>query len=69
MEVKVALGVMFFPAFNDHPIRLKFSVLSNGGFAITPLLANTDILPDGHASVHGRILFALGTYPGTLGEY
>ena len=29
-------------------------------FTVAPLLANTDVLPDGHASVHGRILSALG---------
>jgi hypothetical protein len=37
--------------------------------AVAPLLSDTDVLPDGHTSIHGRILSALGTYPGVLGEY
>jgi hypothetical protein len=69
MEVEVALRVVLLFAFDNYPIGLDFSVFSNRGFAIAPLLADTDVLPDGHASVHGRVLSALGTYPEILGEY
>jgi hypothetical protein len=69
MELEVALRVVFLFALDNHPLGFDFSVFSNNGFAVAPLLADTDVLPDGHASVHGRILSALGTYPGILGEY
>jgi len=69
MDVKVPLGVMFFFATHNHPIWLNFSIFSDGGFAVAPLLADTNILPDRYAPVHGRILSALETYPGILGEY
>ena len=69
MEVEVAFLVVFFFAFDNHPIGFDFSVFSHIRFAVAPLLADTDVLPDGHASVHGRILSALATYPGLLGEY
>src|SRR5512133_3674976 len=68
MEVEVALGVMFFPAF-DNQLGFIFPFLPTHGLPIAPLLANTDILPHGHAPVHGRILSALETYPGILGKY
>lgn len=63
MEVEVALWVMFFLTLNNHPIGLYLSIFSNGGLAVAPVLADTDVLPDGHASVHGRILSALERIP------
>jgi len=69
VKVEVPFWMVLFLATHDHPIGFNFSVSSNGGFAITPLLTDANVLPDGHASVHGRILCALGTYPGVLGEY
>ncbi len=45
-------------AFHDHPISLDFSILCYGGFAVSPSsVLEPDVLPDGHASVHGRIPF------------
>jgi NAD(P)-dependent dehydrogenase (short-subunit alcohol dehydrogenase family) len=61
--------MMLFFTTHDHPIRFDFSVFSDSGLAAPPLLTDTHVFPDGHAAVHGRILSALETYPGILGEY
>jgi len=55
--------VLLFCAFDNHPIGLDFSVFSNSRFALTPLLPDTDLLPDGHASVPGGILSPLKPIP------
>jgi hypothetical protein len=69
VKIEVPFWMVLFLATHDYPIGFDFSVFSNGRFAVASLLSDTDVLPDGHASVHGRILSALGTYPGVLGEY
>ena len=70
MDVEVPLRMMFLLALDDHLVGFDFSILSSGGFAVSPASGlEADVFPHGHASVHGRILSALGTYPEILGEY
>jgi hypothetical protein len=70
MDVEVPLRMMFRVALDDHPIRSDLSVLREGGLAVSPASGlEADVFPNGHASVHGRILSALGTYPEILGKY
>jgi hypothetical protein len=55
-------------AAHDHPIEFDFPVVS-GRFSVAPLLADTNVLPDGHALVHRRILSARETDPEIPGKW
>src|ERR1019366_4310235 len=70
VQVEVPLWMVFCLALHDHPVRPDLSVLREGGLAVSPsTVLEAHVLPDGHASVHGRLLSALGTYPKILGKY